>query len=428
MDDLLLVAGSPAHYRLAILRPPVVLLAGQRKVLVPLYLTTLGTWSAYALIVVVLPFRFEALGLSVVEYGIALAIYALGLLATEGLWGYLAFQLGSARSLGALAVAAVVSMVALGFARSFVMFCVLLGVYGMLVVYSTPLIRWLGMTASGRGRASQGLGLLGLFFGLGLSAGTTVGPLLYSLGGFWLNVYVGTAVFAVSTIPLLLIPWGSVSLPRTLSSGLSPIRALFERRFALASVLVVLYFMIYTLVTNFLQYYSIDLFHGTVDEAGYVIGGARGVALVSGVLLGSVVDRWGAHRAAPLGFLLLGGGAIGTWISVNYAEMTLCTVASAIGAGWLSVTLLPMALSRIDPEHQGTAVGVFGSFEDLGLILGPLLLGVVYSSMGARELFPVVAGLALGAFLLAIPGRASLPSLTSRWGSNHPPPGREPSP
>jgi MFS family permease len=387
-------------------------ITGEKRILLPVYFSTLGTWAAYALIVVVLPFRFQQLGLSVVEYGAALAVYALGTLATEALWGYLAFRMGSARLLGALGAMTALSMVALGFARSFAVLAILLGIYGMLVVYSTPLIRWLGMTAYGPGKASQGLGRLGLFFGVGLSAGTAVGPLIYLIGGFWMNLYVGAAVFAISTIPLLLVPWDSVSLPRARPVGQGSVRPLLERQFLLATLLVVIYFMIYTLVTNFLQYYSISLFHGTVEETGYIIGAARAVALLTGVLVGSVVDRWGPSRAAPAGFLLLLAGATGTWISSNYVEMTVATLVLATGAGWLSVSLLPMALSRILPANQGTAVGVFGSFEDLGLILGPLLLGVVYATLGPRDLFPVVAALALIAMLLALVTRTSSPAWT----------------
>jgi MFS family permease len=390
------------------------ILPGETRILVPVYFSTMGTWAGYALITVVLPFRFQELGLSVVEYGVALAVYALGLLVTEGLWGYLAFRIGSARYMGGLAVATGLSMLALGFAHSFAAFCVLLGVYGMLVVYAAPLLRWIGMNAAGPGRASRGLGLLGLFFGLGVSVGTAVGPELYLFGGFWLNVYAGTALLAVSTVPLLTVPWKTIALPRTRSTGASSFQALLEHRFILASALVVIYFMVNTLVTNFLQYYSIDLFHGTVDEAGYVIGAARGGSLITGVLLGSVVDRRGAHRTAPIGFLLLATGTIGTWLSWDYTGMVAATMVIAVGAGWLSVTLLPMALSRTLPEHQGTAVGVFGSFEDLGLILGPLLLGAVYASLGPRQVFPIVAGLAMGALLLALVARSSGPPRQGR--------------
>jgi MFS family permease len=395
-------------------RPAVSSSSGEKRILPLVYLATLGTWGSYALIIVVLPFRFEELGLSVVEYGAALGIYALGTLATEGLWGYLAFRIGSARALGILGGATAVSMLALGFARSFEVFAALLGLYGMLVVYSTPLIRWMGMTAAGPGRASKGLGLLGLFFGVGLSSGTAAGPVIYSLGGFWLSVVVAASVFAVSTVPLLLVPWSSVRLPKARTRAVGSFRMVVERQFVLATGLVILYFMAYTLVTNFLQYYSIDLFHGTVDEAGYVIGAARGAAVISGVVLGSAVDRWGAHRAAPAGFLLLAGGALGTWLAPNYTGMIAASLLAATGAGWLGVTLLPMALAHIPTAHQGTAVGVFGSFEDLGLILGPVLLGVVYAQWGPRELFPVVAALSLLAAILALAARGSRGTVAMR--------------
>jgi len=378
----------------------------EKRTLLLVYLSTLGTWGSYALVVVVLPFRFQQLGLSVVEYGAALAVYALGTLATEGLWGYLAFRIGSVRRLGTLGAATAAAMIALGFARSFGAFALLLGLYGMLVVYSTPLIRWLGMSAAGPGTASRGLGRLGLFFGVGLTVGTASGPVLYEVGGFGLTLGVAVVVFAASNVPLLLVPWASVRLPRAVVRARGSFRAMLERQFLLATALVVLYFMSYTLVTNFLQYYSIGLFHGTLEQAGYVIGAARGAAVVVGVLLGAVVDRWGAPRAAPLGFFLLAAGALGSWVATSYAEMTIATLVAAAGAGWLGVTLLPMALARIRPADQGTAVGVFGSFEDLGLILGPLLLGIVYSVLGPRDLFPITAVLALSAMTLALLARA----------------------
>ncbi len=369
------------------------------------YLSVLGTWASYALVIVVLPFRFEALGLSVFEYGAALAVYALGTLLTEGLWGYLAFRVGSPRAIAGIGALTAASMLALALPRTFAEFALVLGLYGMLVVYTTPLLRWIGMYSAGPGTASRGLGRLGLFFGIGLSVGTALGPTLYSLGGFELNVLLGTIIFAVSTLPLLALPWGSVGKPRPHSEGIRSLRALADARFVLAVTIVVLYFMAYTLVTNFLQYYSIAIFHGTPDEAGYVIGAARAVALVSGVLLGGLADRWGAERSAPIGFLVLVAGALGTWGAATYPEMVLATLGLALGAGWLSVSLLPLALSRLAPSIHGTAVGVFGSFEDLGLIIGPFLLGAVYTTLGPESLFPFTAGIAAvgGALALAIP-------------------------
>ncbi len=375
-----------------------------RRTLLSLYFSTMGTWAAYALVIVVLPFRFAALGLSVLEYGAVLAVYALGTLVTEGLWGYFAFRLGSSPAILLLGGLTATVMFALILPVTFLGFAALLGLYGLLVVYSTPLIRWMGMTASGPGTESRGLGRLSLFFGLGLSGGTALGPVIYTVWGFQFDVMIATVVFIVSTIPLALLPWSSLSLPRATRSGRQPLASLFERGFVMAAIVVVLYFIAYSLVTNFLQYYSLGLFHGTIEEAGYTIAAARAAALVTGVLLGATIDRWGTGRAAPVGFALLALGALGTALSGSYSEMVLATMVLASGSGWLGVTLLPLALARIPRAEQGTAVGVFGSFEDLGLVLGPILLGAVYSSCGAWFMFPVTAGIALSALVLSLLG------------------------
>ena len=46
-------------------------------------------------------------------------------------------------------------------------------------------------------------------------------------------------------------------------------------------------------------------------------------------------------------------------------------------------------------------------FEDLGLILGPLVLGVVYSTLGPWNLFPTAAILAVVAMILALLAQGS---------------------
>jgi MFS family permease len=165
---------------------------------------------------------------------------------------------------------------------------------------------------------------------------------------------------------------------------------------------VVLYFVTSSLTINFLQYYSVDLFHGTPTDAGYVIGAARGTALFAGFFLGPLVDRWGASRVSPAGFLLMVEGVLGTLFSASYSEMVAATLVLAVGSGWLSASLLPLALGPVPRPAQGTAIGVFGSFEDLGLLVGPVLIGAVYATYGATSIFPVVAvvGLIAGALSL----------------------------
>jgi predicted MFS family arabinose efflux permease len=360
---------------------------------------------AYSLITVALPFRFQALGLSVLQYGTVLAVYALGMLVTESLWGVAAFRIGRASVLSGLGALVAVVVVAIGLAQSFLAFAATLGLLGMFAIFPIPLGRWLAVTARGPGTGGSGSGRYGLFFGLGLVAGTSTGPLVYVEFGFLSLAIASAAIFLTASLLLASIRWREVGLPPRDRGTLAQVRDLLHRHFLLCSALVVFYFLAYTLTINFLQYYSVSLFGGTPTDAGYVIGASRGVGVVAGLLLGPTVDRWGPERTSPLGFLLLAAGALGTFFAVGYGSMVAATLLFSVGTGWLSASILPLALGPVPRSVQGTAVGVFGSFEDLGLLIGPILIGSVYSAYGAHSVFPVVAGLALGgcAFALVLP-------------------------
>jgi len=383
------------------------------RVLRGIYLSTLLSMTAYSLLVVTLPFRFQALGLSILQYGTVLAVYAFGMLATEGLWGALAFRIGRPRPIVLLGGLVVAILCSIGLASSFPAFAVTLGLLGMFVIFPVPLMRWLALTARGPGTAGSGTGRYGLFFGAGLVVGAAAGPFLYFQVGFLTLAVLAGAVSGIAILFLAVLPWKEVGLPPRELGTRGQVRAVLTPHFALCSLLVVLYFVTYSLTINFLQYYSVDLFHGTPIESGYVIGAARGTALFAGFFLGPLVDRWGAARVSPAGFLLMVAGTLGTLFAGSYAEMVTATLVFSVGSGWLSASLLPLALGPVPRPAQGTAIGVFGSFEDLGLLVGPVLIGAIYSSYGATSIFPAVAAVGLlgGAVALML-GRNSKTPVT----------------
>jgi len=359
------------------------------------YASTAFNWVAYALLAVTLPFRFQSLGLSVVQYGIAVAVLALGMLLTESIWGVFAFRIGNARTILALGIVVALLYLGIGVSDTFLTLTVSLGLLGALFVFQVPLMRWIALTALGPGTGGRGTGVFGLFSGVGLVVGTALGPFLFVEFGFRTLTFLIVASYAVGVALTILLPWRQVALPPRQSGLLRQVRAVFTRPFGLAVSLVVIAYLAKPLVWNFLQYYSVSLFHGTPSGAGYVIGAAQGTSLVAGALLGTVVDRWGAGRSAPFGFVLLMLGALGTFVSSSYLEMVLASLVFATGVGWLSASLLPLALNAVPLQLQGTAVGVFGSFEDFGLLVGPILISAAYTAYGAGSIFLVVGAVGL---------------------------------
>lgn len=365
------------------------------------YASSVFIWASYSVLAVSLPFRFQDLGLSVVQYGVAVGALALGMLVTESVWGALAFRIGSLWTVVGLGVGVALVYVAIDLSTSFLALTVSLAAFGALVIFAVPLFRWMALSAGGPGTEGAGTGRYGLFFGSGMVAGSALGPFLYVAVGFgWLMVTV-LATYAVGLALMAALPWREARLPRSEPGTFSQMRRVLGFPFLFVAGLAVLSYLTFTLVINFLQIYSVSTFHGTEADAGYVIGFARATILAAGFLLGASVDRFRPLRTVPFGFLLMALGAFGTLFSASYAEMVGSTLLIATGMGWLSAGLLPFALEGMPLSLQGTAVGVFGSFEDLGLVIGPVLISGVYSAYGADSAFFVVGAIALSGALLA---------------------------
>jgi MFS family permease len=365
------------------------------------YASTAVVWGGFSLLIVALPFRFQSLGLSVFQYGIGIAVFALGMLVTESVWGVWAFRIGNPRTILGLGIAVAVVYLAVGYSTTFLALVTSLGVLGALSIFPVPLFRWMAMIAGGPGTGGAGTGRYGLFFGGGMAMGAALGPLLYVDFGFHSLTLIVIATYAVGLGLMAWLPWREARLPPTEPGSLSQVRRVMTLPFVIVAALVVLSFVAFTLIANYLQIYSVTTFQGTPTDSGYVIGVARTTILLAGFLLGGVADRFGPLRTVPFGFLLLSLGAVGTWFSSSYAEMIGATIVFAIGFGWLSASLLPLALDPVPLSLQGTAVGVFGSFEDLGLLVGPVLISAVYAAYGVRSIFVVVGAVALFGALLA---------------------------
>lgn len=362
--------------------------------LLPVYVSTSLSWVSYVLISVTLAFRFQALGIGVVQYGAVVAVFALGMLLTEAVWGAYAFRIAGPLTISALGAVVTVVLAGVGLSRTAPEFALTMGLLGALMVFPVPLLRWWAVTARGPGLRGSGSARYAVGTGVGIVVGSAVGPLVYFSYGFSQLVVVAVVVWVASIGLLLPIPWPRIGATDREVRPMRQVRRVFTRAFGVAAVLVTLLYLCATLTMNFLQYYSVVVFGGPPVAAGYVIGAARATALTSGLLLGAVVDRWGPRRSAPYGFALIATGALATYLAPTYLAMLASTLVLSVGVGWLGAVLLPLALLPVPTDLQGTTIGVFGSFEDLGLLIGPALLGTVYATYGPRSMFLTVAAVA----------------------------------
>ena len=117
-------------------------------------------------------------------------------------------------------------------------------------------------------------------------------------------------------------------------------------------------------------------------------------------IVGWVSDRYGRKRTTLVG-LLASSGLFTFYFFARTASQVLL-VSMAIGVGFSGTSLLLAMIPDVTPTAmEGATVGVYGSFEDLGSIVAPLIFGFVWSTFGPIYIFAVTSiTQLLGAFLV----------------------------
>ena len=149
----------------------------------------------------------------------------------------------------------------------------------------------------------------------------------------------------------------------------------------------------------------------TLVQVGAAISLASLVALPSGPLIGSVVDRVGAKQVLLAGNLLQGAGFVAYLVSDSFVTVTGWTVVVTIGrtAFWGSYGNIVAAISV--PGEREKWFGFLGALRNVGFALGGLLSGlaITIGTQGAYAAVVIANAASYAAallLLLAVPATA----------------------
>ncbi|HZB98577.1 MAG TPA: MFS transporter, partial [Nitrososphaeraceae archaeon] len=100
-----------------------------------------------------------------------------------------------------------------------------------------------------------------------------------------------------------------------------------------------------------------------------------------------------------IGSLILGAGFI-LFVSNNIVPVSGALILFAVGNGLMWPSFMSILSRRAGPKLQGTVQGVAGSFGGLASIIGLILGGFLYSSIGGAT-FLISAGIILAIFIMS---------------------------
>jgi MFS family permease len=359
-----------------------------RRVL-PAYLTLLIWNISWSVTITgpVLPLYIETLGIGIVGWSTLAAMFALGMFLFEWVWGSLSDRTNRKHLLVFCLLG--MSAIFLLYTRhgSFFFFLVLQLLSGAVGVVVGPTTR----ASVSEESSLKSAGLYASIWWAFSSIGQIIGPLVGTyIAQSWSFEYSFYASSALSVLLIFIVLWSFppsrklAGRSKSMIYGLNSSLRSHSAQFLFLSAIFA--FMGFSIVRAFLPLYASERVGMSTVEVGTLISTVAASQLVAILLLGWLSDRFGRKPMAIIGFLLCSGSFLLYLLANTAYQISLVSIAAGLG---LSATSLLLALvPDVTPKRMyGTVVGIYGSCEDLGIIMGPLVYGLVWSAIGPVYIF-----------------------------------------
>jgi MFS family permease len=260
-----------------------------------------------------------------------------------------------------------------------------------------------------RGRA---LGLFGVSIWIGLAVGPQIGQMLLSAGGYTL-LWCGCGAMGLCAAGCLLATGPTprhASAPRRRRGpggrdGMRLIRLVL--RPGLSSMLA------WAAEGTVLAFLAEHL-----ERRGLPAGGLSGAATVftvfamsvigSRLALSRLVDEVGAVRAAVWALVAVAAGLVILALAHSFGVAAAGAVLLGLGYAPLYPSLAVLASEPVAAHERARGIGIFSSFQDVGVALGSAGGGVIVAAAGTEAaLLTVAAAQVVAILLLLVPGSGS---------------------
>lgn len=229
------------------------------------------------------------------------------------------------------------------------------------------------------------------------SIGSFVGGFVGDHLGYDWNFYFAAGIVLVGGALVIFglrkIPSGkpALSLPAMPSEVKTPVKAPYRsRNFLTQCVIAAFCWTSIGVVAPFLPLLAVDVTGATTTDVGILFTVS---ALVNAALLipiGRLSDRTNKKGMMIAGLLVSAAGMAGIALAKNYPVLIGAVIMQSVGTAIFGPAAVARLSEAVPSNWQSTAMGIYGGCEDLGVVAGSALGGLVWSSMGPTSAFLLV--------------------------------------
>lgn len=362
----------------------------------------------FGMIVPVLPFYAEHLGISPSLVIFLFGIYSLGQLFGAPLWGALSDRTGRRPILLATLAANTIANVALAFAGDPWTLAFSRLVSGLAAGNISIAYAYVADITPDAERPKT-LGMLGAAFGLGFILGPALGgilggdnPATANISRVALSAAAMSALAFLATLARLEESHGpehraiAKAQPRGMQWGLLSRPAL---RQLLAMTLIVVGAV--SMLQGTFSLWSAEALGVSPRNLGFVFALIGVLAVtVQGVLIGRLTARFGPERLTRAGTLLVAVSLVLIPFSPNVWVALIPMGLYGIGSALFSPSVSNLVTRTAGPSERGAVLGLFQGVSSLGRVVGPVAASALTAIGGLRIPFWVAAAVTLGGAMM----------------------------
>ncbi len=164
-----------------------------------------------------------------------------------------------------------------------------------------------------------------------------------------------------------------------------------------------LYFISFSIVNTFTPLFASDVHEASLTGVGVLFGVSGLLSFLVVIPLGRLADKKDKHKLILLSLILAGISITGMAASKDYFMLLINLIVYSFSFSMFMPAGMALLSESVPSHRQGIAMGVYGSFEDVGAMIGPAIGGFLWASWGPKSPF-LAAGLisVVGAILLVM--------------------------
>jgi MFS family permease len=349
----------------------------------------------------VMPLYVQSLGIDVVGWSLLATFAGVGTLILEWLWGFLSDRTDR-RRLMLISILSMTCLFPLYTVQTLLCNLIVLQLlFGAVCVAIGPITRAYVSSESSVTSIGFFAGLWWAFYTLGRSIGPLLGTLSAQTWSFKHSFYASTGLSLITIVVILMFFPKDGRYRKKTSERIEFKTSLHTRSAWLVFLSGTTVMIGVALVRSFLPLYASEQMKMATVDVGVLLSATSAAQLCAMPLLGLMADRFGRKAIVLSGFGLSSSSLVLYFIAKTSSELLLVSLIVSVGLSASSL-LLAMIPEVIPGVLYGTSVGLYGSFEDLGIIIGPLIFGFVWKTFGPVFIFAACSmAQVVGAFLVS---------------------------